>query len=230
MQTKSLYDAIEENNLDRVKVLINDPSLCPVEKYEQAICWAAQFGQSNIVAFLLSIPEVKFPVSETSDVATNPIGPLGLAAQNGHLETVRLLLADERKHHLADCAYAILFACINKQLSIIDYLLADPRIDLCANNNLILSSAISENHFDVIEYLFNKFSVQDFYSVILEMIEYEKATIYVDFLYRKLIKTQPLLMHSLFSVPLNDRTDQPYLFDKKIAKVIMSGVTHIPFS
>lgn len=71
------------------------------------------------------------------------------ASAHGHLEVVRILLADQRVDPVAQNNTAIVFAAASGNLEVVRELLADSRVDPSANNNAAIMMAIAHNNFDV---------------------------------------------------------------------------------
>ena len=75
------------------------------------------------------------------------------AAENGHLEIVRLLLADERVDPSDNHNFAIQWAAENGHLEVVKLLLTDMRTDPSANHNDAIRIAAWNGHLDVVKVL-----------------------------------------------------------------------------
>jgi hypothetical protein len=137
-----LYAAIENGYQNIAKILIDDPRTQVGLKtgVGSALCAAAERGQAEIVSALLNRAEVK----ERSDLLNSchreedsamTMTPLYLAARNGHLETVKILLQQAGLDVKKGLEFPILSvstsplkaALENKHDDIVQELLKDPR-------------------------------------------------------------------------------------------------------
>ena len=80
-------------------------------------------------------------------------GAIRWAAQNGHLEVVKLLLADSRVNPAALNNKAIQWAAEEGQTEVVKVLLADSRVDPAANNSRIIGKAAKNYHSAVVKLL-----------------------------------------------------------------------------
>lgn len=69
---------------------------------------------------------------------------ISLASEYGHLDTVKLLLADPRVDPSARKDYALRMACEYNHLEITKLLLADPRTDPSTTDNISVQIAAQE--------------------------------------------------------------------------------------
>lgn len=87
------------------------------------------------------------------DPSENSNKAIGIASENGHLEIVRLLLADDRVDPSGDANYAIQMASQNGHVEVVRLLLADGRADPSANDNKAIRKAIENEHIKVVKLL-----------------------------------------------------------------------------
>ena len=76
-----------------------------------------------------------------------------LAADHGHPEVVKVLLADPRVDPSAGDNYAIRLASENGHLDVVKALLADKRVDPSAGDNHAISWALNSNYLEVVKEL-----------------------------------------------------------------------------
>ena len=109
-----LKNAIQNNDLNTVKLLLESNIVYPAYNNNYPIQLASQKGHLNIVKLLLSDQRVDF--TDCNYAAFR------LAATNGHIEIMKLFIQD----HKFDCLYygniAISFSMTNKCFEIVDLL------------------------------------------------------------------------------------------------------------
>ena len=76
-----------------------------------------------------------------------------MASENGHIDVVRLLLADGRVNPAASDNYAIRLASENGRTDVVRLLLADGRVDPAAKDNYAIREASCYGHVDVVRLL-----------------------------------------------------------------------------
>src|SRR3990170_2153039 len=78
--------ACKNNNIEVVKLLLQDLRVDPSDQSNDAIIWASQSGHVEIVKLLLQDPRV--------DPSGKDNKAIGFAISLGHIEVVKLLLQD----------------------------------------------------------------------------------------------------------------------------------------
>ncbi|CAK7995036.1 Ankyrin repeat protein [uncultured virus] len=81
------------------------------------------------------------------------IGLFKWAAANGHLEVVKVLLADPRVNPADDGDYAIRCAAINGHVKVVEVLLTDVRVNPAYDENYAIRWAAISGHFQVVKVL-----------------------------------------------------------------------------
>ena len=76
-----------------------------------------------------------------------------MSSQNGHLEVVKLLLADSRVDPAYDDNYAIGMSSENGHLEVVKLLLPDKRVDPTADDNYAIRLASENGHIEVVKLL-----------------------------------------------------------------------------
>jgi ankyrin repeat protein len=87
------------------------------------------------------------------DPSANYNEAIGLAAEHGRTEIVRLLLGDSRVNPGAQENWAIQVAAAHGHTEIVKLLLGDPRVDAGADDNFAIRRAAERGHTDVVELL-----------------------------------------------------------------------------
>jgi Ankyrin repeats (3 copies) len=113
-----------------------------LEKCTEALRWACEHGDIDIVRMLLADPRVD--PSEASQDA------IKWASNEGHMEIVRMLLADPRVDPSADDQIALRLASHNGHTEIFRTLLADTRVDPSADDQIALTAASHEGHTEIV--------------------------------------------------------------------------------
>ena len=80
------------------------------------------------------------------------------AAENGHLELLKLLI-DSGKVDYYDFDWTIKTACLNGHFDIVKLLFDDPKINIYAEDHWAIKMATSNGHFDIIKLLLTKYTV-----------------------------------------------------------------------
>ena len=86
-------NAVETGNIDKVRLLLENPEIDPATNNNEAIRVASGRGHTEVVRMLLADPR--------TNPASNNNYPIRLASKNGHTEIVKLLLADPRTELIA---------------------------------------------------------------------------------------------------------------------------------
>ena len=97
---------------------------------------------------------------------------------NGHLEVVKLLLANDKVDPGADSNYAIKWASNYGHLEVVKLLLANDKVDPSADNNSAILSAYQKGHLEVVKLLIpqtdlSKITDQKILAIAKEMSEAE---------------------------------------------------------
>ena len=117
IKQEEFYQAIKNNDIKNVKLLLSLQKVQPSYRCNYSIQIASENGHANIVELLLN------------DKRANPsFGSLDLAAENGHLNVVKLLLNDPRVDPTYDQNMSIVFANQNNHTHIVELLWNDRRI------------------------------------------------------------------------------------------------------
>uniref|UniRef100_A0A6C0JR58 Ankyrin repeat protein n=1 Tax=viral metagenome TaxID=1070528 RepID=A0A6C0JR58_9ZZZZ len=92
-------------------------------------------------------------VFEFVDPSVNENLAIGWASQNGHLDIVKLLLADQRVNPTEDNNLAIRGAASSGHVEVVKVLLTDPRVDPSAINNYAIRYASENGHAEIVRLL-----------------------------------------------------------------------------
>ncbi|KAI8842061.1 ankyrin repeat-containing domain protein [Chytridium lagenaria] len=130
----------------------------PGARSNHAIMVACRNGWENIVKLLLDWkPIIRHGgVVDSEDEVDPGIGnnfPLRIAASEGHIGVVRLLLRDMRVNPSADRSYALRKASENGFDEVVEVLVRDPRVDPAADDSAALRGAAEMGHVGVIRHL-----------------------------------------------------------------------------
>ena len=136
--------AIHNNNIEVVKVLLKDKSIKPEYNRNEAIAKSSAEGHHHIVKLLLNEPRVN--PSDDHNVAIHK------SALNGYIEVVKLLINDKR---VTDVNVAITGASFRGQIDIVKLLLSHEKINPTYRNNKAIQDAIFNNHYHVVDLLWN---------------------------------------------------------------------------
>lgn len=98
------HQAVSENDFLKVSKLMRDSDVDPSDSYNDAIEWASYLGNTETVLVLLEDPRVY------ENMFHRDHNPLRCASEQGHTETVKLLLTYFCKR---DCWNASLIASLN---------------------------------------------------------------------------------------------------------------------
>jgi len=120
-KNQEFIDAVNDNNVDRVKILLRDSRVDPSVNNNWAIKWAADRGLTGIVKALLNDGRV--------DPAAGNNYAIRWAAGGGHMEVVKALLNDGRADPSAENNNAIIWAAGSGLVEVVELLLQDPRVD-----------------------------------------------------------------------------------------------------
>lgn len=119
---KAMYTACSCNQVEVVRLLLDDNRVDAASSGNLPIRWACQNGNVEVVRLLLA-----------ADPRVNPAlwdnYPIRSTSKNGFVEVVCLLLADSRVDPTARDNEAIRDACKNECIEVIKLLLQDLRVD-----------------------------------------------------------------------------------------------------
>ena len=136
-----LKEAIMDDNLEDVKSLVVDPT---VDK-NLAIQLAANYGQLNIVKFLVTLPGVD-PTIYSNNVVR-------LAAQSGHIDVVKFLVTLPGVDPTILDNITIQYAAVCGHLEVVKFLVTLPGVDPAANGNHAIKWAALNGHLEFVKYL-----------------------------------------------------------------------------
>lgn len=172
----SLLIAAGNGHLNIVNILLNDPRVNPANMRNQAIHNAIKGGHYEVVSRLLKDPRVNpkdinnintaARIGDTNilrllldDYRVDPTilnnFPLRIAAMNGNLHAVDMLLNDPRLYRDPDKRYEYLDDALAKaaeggHLGVINRLLEEPNINPSNWGNLALKNAATNRHLEVV--------------------------------------------------------------------------------
>jgi len=136
-------EAIIEDNIEIVKILLDDPRVDPSSAENFAIVIASTGGHPEMVKLLLADPRV-----DPSDQGSLAIYE---AAGSNYIEIVELLLADPRVS-LQDQEESVLVNSVEHQyVEIVKLLLNDPRTDTTFDDNEALKIAVKNGYREIEE-------------------------------------------------------------------------------
>ena len=120
---------MEDNNINKVKSILNDKNINPSYNDNQAIIYSCENGNLEMVKLLLK--------DERVNPAMKNNKPIGYSSQFGHIEIVKLLLNDTRVDPSDYNNYALQYAKQHAHLNIVHLLWKDKRIkeSLVIDNN-----------------------------------------------------------------------------------------------
>jgi ankyrin repeat protein len=150
---QALYNAAERGHLEIVELLLADARVHPSAQNNQALRFAFENGHSEIVKLIDSHPRFRpFPAldeagyggfTDAIDAVKPYLSDEGLidssASRKGHLEIVKLLLADDRVDSSAQDNSALVYALENGHSEMVKLLEAQVvkwMISKCQNSNL----------------------------------------------------------------------------------------------
>ena len=120
MEYEKFIRACENNNVNKVKLLLRDQRVDPSDNENEAIIEASMYGHWKVVKLLLQDTRV-----DPSDSQNNAIIE---ASRNGHLEVVKLLLHDSRVAPSDQDNEAIIEASENGHWDVVKLLNNDSRV------------------------------------------------------------------------------------------------------
>lgn len=183
---------------------------------ELIFCYACQYGNINIIKFLLSLKDK----CEKINIHKNKEMALRLACKHGHMDVVKFLFSLQKEYGNFNVTYKIFKdICSYGHVEILKYIVTSTQMD--SNINNYLRKACINEHIDVAKYLISFINVSNYY-------------IYNTFRYLclrgKNIKILKLLYENLDDEHLNllsncklfDKELQLYLKDKNVAKFLLS--------
>lgn len=115
---KKFQMAVENRNIEKIKMFLSNPSFNPAAQNNQAFHWACRNGHLEIVNVLLDDKRI-VPDNET----------FLFTCRNGHIDVVKRLLADPRIDPTYENNLAIIWAGSSGHPEIVSLLLADPRVN-----------------------------------------------------------------------------------------------------
>lgn len=115
-----------------------------ISKDKDALLWACQNGYDKIVEFILS--NQQFDTAFINKAFRE-------ACKYGHIDTVRLLLADSRVNPVAQCNYAIRLACLSGHSEVVKLLLKYPQVNPGDSHNMSIYWASENGYIDVVRLL-----------------------------------------------------------------------------
>jgi ankyrin repeat protein len=111
---EELKNAIQANDIQKIKLLLNDSKIDPSFDENDYICFAAENGYSEIIELLLKDKRV--------NPSTLDNYPIRKASAYGYLDTVKLLLNNSKVDPSDYTSFAIRSAYISEHLEIVDLL------------------------------------------------------------------------------------------------------------
>jgi ankyrin repeat protein len=139
---RELYQAIGENDIDRVRILLQNPEVDPTADNNEALRYSSWKGHYEIVQLLLQDPRID-PSAHQNQALIN-------AAVAGRTNIVELLLQDPRVNPSDSKNAAIELASTNGHIDIVRLLLQNPRFTPTGNFNRAIYSAISKGYKDIV--------------------------------------------------------------------------------
>lgn len=129
-----------------VLLIISDPR---VGNQDETLIWACEKGFLRIVAFFLNDPRLNWD----TDIA---IIVLECAAEKGHLDIIKCLMADQRISGFTKSDSAILSRAIRcasefRQWHVVSYWISNPIVDLSYDGCLVLEHAAMDNKVDFMD-------------------------------------------------------------------------------
>jgi len=175
-KNQEFIDAVKNNDVNQVKVLLNDERVDPSADDNYAIRYAAENGRSEVVRLLLQDGRVdpsaddNYAIRNAARNSNTEVVRLLLqdgradpsaennnviiwAAGSGREGVVKMLLQDGRADPTSNNNYAIRFAAFNSHPETVKVLLQDPRVDPSSNNNFIIKWASRSGHTEIVELL-----------------------------------------------------------------------------
>jgi len=138
-------EAIKNNDIERVKTLLQDKGVDPSAYNNIAIIIAAMNGYTEIVKILLKDKRV--------DPSAWNNQAIRYAAENGRMEVVRLLLRDGRADPSTLDNYAIRYAARQGHSDVVKILLQDGRVDPSTDDNAPIREAVLHGRTEVVKIL-----------------------------------------------------------------------------
>jgi hypothetical protein len=144
----SLREAIQDNNLDGVKYLIESNIInLDKEKYKQALRLSAKLGYLNIVKYIVE-HAIKYNIDVCSDYRS-----LFEAVRYGQLNVVQYLFEHNGSSNYANEPFIVRRCITNDHLHIIQYL--DRYWNIADYSNALIAS-MSGHHVEIVNYLFEQ--------------------------------------------------------------------------
>ncbi|KAJ3030026.1 UNVERIFIED_CONTAM: hypothetical protein HDU68_010375 [Siphonaria sp. JEL0065] len=166
--------ACASNYLEVAKILLKNPRTNPSANQNSPCHWSSKGGFNEILQLVLDDPRFD-PTAGHPNILTsfaefnrvdemkrfiNHANPadgnneaIYVASFSGHLEIVRLLLADPRVDPSDKASNCFMAAAQNNHIEVVQALLQDARVDPSAQNNFALEAAVDGGHTKLVEIL-----------------------------------------------------------------------------
>lgn len=146
-KNKKFKKAINDNNIELVKLLLKDPNVDPSTDYNYGICYASEDGYQEIVELLLKDPRI--------DPSARENKALCLACENGYIEIVKLLLNDSRLYSSESLETAFFVCSLYGYVEILDLLFKEKRFirNKISDIDDCLIYASEKGHIKIVELL-----------------------------------------------------------------------------
>jgi len=137
--------AVEDGDVDTVKLLLGDERVDPAADNSSAIRISSLNGHADIVKLLLT--------DGRADPSALDNSAIRLSSQNGHTDVVRSLLANPRVDPTAGDSYAIVWSSQNGHTDVVRLLLDDGRVNPSAKDNVAIRASSNNGHAGVVKLL-----------------------------------------------------------------------------
>ena len=155
---KEFENAIHNNDVKIIELLLNNKEVNPSNKYNYAIGIASKNGYINVVKLLLNDKRVN--PSDKNNYA------ISTASENGHTEIFKLLLKNKKNDPSDDYNSSIYFSSQNGHTEITNLLWKDQRVNSTLEkdnkelyNKLIISTNQYEHSEEKFKSLLNNFDI-----------------------------------------------------------------------
>ena len=137
IKTEEFREAIENNDIKTIQLLLKDKNVEPNFFDNYAICYASKKGYFKVVKLLLNEPSV-CPAGDNNY-------SIRYASKNGHINLVKLLLKDERVNPAAGFNFAICKSYKNQHINIVNLLWQNKKIkNTLKKDNLELYNTLTQ--------------------------------------------------------------------------------------
>jgi ankyrin repeat protein len=136
--------AIVNGHFRVTQLLVKHPLVSPSGSRNESICLASGLGHVEIFTLLLE---------HGVDITTRDNQAMKNACTKGHVQILKLILADPRVDPSFSNNVALLLACKGGHVPIVQLLLQDDRIDPSLNRNEALLNAVACNQWQVVKVL-----------------------------------------------------------------------------